>query len=32
MEIMNTIMQAVYEYIKHQDYIRYNSLYKMFKR
>lgn len=26
---MNTIMQAMYEYVKHQDYIRYNSLYKM---
>ena len=32
MKIMNAIMQAMYEYVKHQDYIRYNSLYKMSKR
>ena len=32
MKIMNTIMQTMYEYVKHQDYIRYNSLYKMSKR
>ena len=29
---MNVIMQAMYEYVKHQDYIRHNSLYKMSKR
>lgn len=28
---MNVIMQAMYEYVKCQDYIRHNSLYKMFK-
>ena len=32
MKIINTIMQTMYEYIKHQDCIRYNSLYKMSKR
>ena len=32
MKIMNTIMQTMYEYVKHQDCIRYNSLYKMSKR
>ena len=32
MKIINTIMQTMYEYVKHQDYIRYNSLYKMSKR
>ena len=32
MKIMNAIMQTMYEYVKHQDYIRYNSLYKMSKR
>lgn len=29
---MNIIMQAMYEYVKHQDYIRYNPLYKMYQR
>ena len=29
---MNVIMQAMYEYVKYQDYIRYNSLYKMYQR
>ena len=32
MKIMDTIMKAIYEYVKYQDYIRYNSLYKMSKR
>lgn len=27
----NAIMQAMYEYVKNQDYIHYNSLYKTFK-
>ena len=26
---MNAIMQTMYQYVKHQDYIRYHSLYKM---
>lgn len=29
---MNTIMQAMADYVKHQDYIRYHSLYKMSNR
>lgn len=28
---INAIMQVMYEYVKNQDYIRYNSLYKTFK-
>ena len=29
---MNVIMQAMYEYVKHQDYIHHNPLYKMYQR
>lgn len=29
---MNAIMQAMYEYVKYQDCIRYHSLYKMSHR
>ena len=29
---MNVIMQAMYGYVKYQDYIRYSPLYKMTQR
>lgn len=29
MKFMSAIMQAMYEYVKHQDCIRYHSLYKV---
>lgn len=27
--VVDTVIKAMYEYVKHQDYIRYHSLYKM---